>query len=98
MTTTETRTRYRQLETLRDRRARELRDGLRVLRDPAEGPVEVKDPEEQGLRQSERDLDVAVLRLKGQTCRDIEDALVYMRTGKFGGCEACGEPIPPARL
>jgi len=96
--TSEARTHYRALRELHDSRALELRDGLRILRDPAEGPIEVEDPEEHGLRQSERELDVAVLQLKAETCRRIEDALQRMRAGKFGRCESCGAPIPPARL
>ena len=96
--TSENRSRYRALRALHDRRAHELLDGLRVLRDPAEGPVQVKDPEELGLRQTERELDVAMLQLKAETCRNIEDALLQVRSGKFGRCESCSEPIPPARL
>jgi DnaK suppressor protein len=96
--TSEDRFRYRALRALRDSRAHEVRDGLRILRDPAEAPIEVNDPEEQGLRQTERDLDVAMLQLKAETCRHIEDALQQMRSGRFGRCESCAVPIPPARL
>jgi RNA polymerase-binding transcription factor len=96
--TSESRSRYQALRALHDSRANELRNGLRVLRDPEQGPIEVKDPEEQGLCQTERELDVAVLQLKAETCRSIEDALSQIRSGRFGRCESCGAPIPPARL
>jgi DnaK suppressor protein len=96
--TSESRTLYRALRALHDSRAHELRDGLRTLRDPAEGPIQVNDPEELGFRQTERELDVAMLQLKAETCRNIEDALQQMRAGRFGRCESCGAPIPPARL
>jgi|APFre7841882630_1041343.scaffolds.fasta_scaffold11151_2 RNA polymerase-binding transcription factor DksA len=32
------------------------------------------------------------------TLREVEDALTKLDDGTYGRCEACGGPIPPARL
>ena len=33
-----------------------------------------------------------------ETLQDIEDALAKFDAGTYGACEACGQPIPEARL
>jgi DnaK suppressor protein len=92
------RSRYAALEDLREAGARELRDSLRTLRDNVADLLEVKDTEERGLRETEQGLDLAVLQMKADTCRDIEGAIRRIQAGTFGRCEKCGAVIPPARL
>jgi DnaK suppressor protein len=89
---------YTALQNLREAGVRELRDSLRTLRDSVADLLEVKDAEERGLRETEQGLDLAVLQMKADTCRDIEGALKSIRAGTFGRCEKCGNVIPPARL
>jgi DnaK suppressor protein len=93
-----TRSQYTTLQNLRDAEARELRESLRTLRDGVADLLEVKDAEERGLRETEQGLDLAVLQMKADTCRDIEGALQRIQAGTFGQCEKCGSVIPPARL
>lgn len=88
---------YATLSSLREAGVRELRESLRTLRDGV-GDLQVHDVEERGVRETEQGLDLAVMQLKAETCRDIEGALRRIQAGTFGRCESCGETIPPARL
>ena len=89
---------YAVLQNLHDAGAREVRDSLRTLRDSITELQEVHDNEERGVRETEQGLDLAVLQMKADTCRDIEGALRRIQAGTFGRCEKCGDVIPPARL
>jgi DnaK suppressor protein len=89
---------YETLSHLREAGVRELRESLRTLREDVGELQEVKDIEERGLRETEQGLDLAVIQLKADTCRDIEGALRRVQDGTFGRCESCGTIIPPARL
>jgi DnaK suppressor protein len=89
---------YAALANMRETGVRELRESLRTLRDGVSELQEVKDVEERGLRETEQGLDLAVLQLKADTCRDIEGALRRLQEGTFGRCESCGNTIPAARL
>lgn len=42
--------------------------------------------------------DVALLESLDQTVRQIDAALLRLGTGAYGRCDACGGPIPVARL
>jgi DnaK suppressor protein len=90
--------RYAALRDLRAAGERELRDRLRTLRVGPADPVEVKDAEERGLRETEQELDLAVMQLKAETCRHIDGALRRLQAGTYGRCEGCSVAIPPARL
>jgi DnaK suppressor protein len=94
----ESHARYAALRGLKEARARELRNGLRTLRDGPSDPIEVKDFEERGLRETEQELDLALLQIRAETCRRIDGALRRLQTGAFGRCETCERAIPPARL
>jgi DnaK suppressor protein len=97
-TTVRSRGQYAALSHLRENGVRELRESLRTLRDGVTDLQEVKDLEERGVREAEQGLDLAVLQLKAETCRDIEGALRRIQAGTFGRCESCGGVIPAARL
>ena len=97
-TTVRNRGKYTTLSNLRENGVRELRESLRILRDGVADLQEVQDLEERGVREAEQGLDLAVLQLKAETCRDIEGALRRLQAGTFGRCESCGGTIPAARL
>jgi RNA polymerase-binding transcription factor len=89
-----------QLQDERDR----VRDQLARL-----GHGTAADPEAAGLDFDENFADSGqvtaergeVEALSGQlseTLQDIEDALAKFDAGTYGACEACGQPIPEARL
>jgi DnaK suppressor protein len=42
--------------------------------------------------------DLALLQSLDQTVRQIDAALVRLRTGQYGLCAACSDPIPVERL
>jgi DnaK suppressor protein len=95
---TRVRGQFATLSHLRENGVRELRESLRTLRDGVADLQEVKDLEERGVREAEQGLDLAVLQMKAETCRDIEGALRRLQAGTFGRCESCGGTIPAARL
>ncbi len=96
--TTRRRGPYATLSSLREAGVRELRESLRTLRDGVGDLQEVHDIEERGVRETEQGLDLAVIQMKAETCRDIEGALRRMQAGVFGRCASCGTDIPAVRL
>jgi RNA polymerase-binding transcription factor DksA len=89
---------YGTLKRLWEAGSLEVHRGIRVLLEGPADPVAVTAPEEVGPTNAERELDLAVLELKAERCRRIEDAMYRLEQGTFGCCEACGARIPPARL
>ena len=89
---------YATLASLREEGVREFRESLRTLRDGIGSFQDVHDAEERGVRESEQGLDLTVIQMKAETCRDIEGALRRMQAGTFGRCASCGTTIPAARL
>jgi RNA polymerase-binding transcription factor DksA len=89
---------YGTLKRLWEAGSLEVHRGIRVLLEGPPDPVEVTAPEELGPTNAERELDLAVLQLRAERCRRIEDAMHRLEHGTFGCCESCGARIPPARL
>ncbi len=53
---------------------------------------------DQVVQHLDSDLDAALLEQKNLDLRRIEHALARLSEGTYGTCEACGQPIPTARL
>jgi len=92
-----------ELAGLLQRRRTELQEATDRLRSgmstPAEaGWPEVRDSVEDGDARMMATLDVNSLRRQDAELREIDDALERMRTGDYGRCETCDEPVPFARL
>ena len=51
-----------------------------------------------GTDNYEQEFDLGLLEHQGETLREIDDALERISNKTFGICEACGKPIPKARL
>ena len=75
-------------------------EGLRAaLATPAEaGWPEVRDSVEDGDARMMATLDVTHLRRQEDELREVIQAQERMRTGEYGRCETCDEPIPFGRL
>jgi RNA polymerase-binding transcription factor len=94
-----TQDRYQVLKGLLEERRREIHDKLRSLREslPAE-LAEVKDAEEQSVDDFVRDVDFALMQMKSETLRRIDDAIQRLESGSYGVCASCGAEIAEARL
>jgi DnaK suppressor protein len=83
---------------LEDRRA-EIQNKLRSLREsmPAE-IAQVRDPEEQSVDDFVQDVDFALMQMKSETLRKIDEAIQRLEAGTYGTCAECDEEIAEARL
>jgi DnaK suppressor protein len=83
---------------LEDRR-REIHEKLRSLRDsiPAEAHG-VRDAEEQSVDDFVQEVDLALMQMKSETLKKIDQALLRLEEGTYGRCQECDAEIPPARL
>jgi len=90
---------YVVLKDLLEDRGREIQEELRSLREtlPAE-IVDVKDAEEQSLDDLMRELNFALMEMKSDTLRQIDEAIRRLESGTYGVCVECAEEIPEARL
>jgi len=83
---------------LEDRRL-EIQSKLRSLREtlPAEA-TEVKDAEEQSVDDFVQGVDFALMEMKSETLRKIDEAIHRLEHGSYGLCTECGVEIVEARL
>lgn len=93
------RERYLLLKGILEDRRREIHDKLRSLREsiPADAP-DVKDAEEQSVDDFVQEVDLALMQMKSETLKKIEEALQRLDAGTYGRCQECDAEIPSARL
>lgn len=87
------------LRTMLEDRRREVHEKLRSLREslPAEA-AEVRDIEEQSVDDFVQEVDFALMEMKSETLRQIDEALWRLEDGSYGHCAFCGVEIAEARL
>lgn len=93
------RERYLLLRAMLEDRRQEIHDKLRSLRESL--PVEAKDVrdiEEQSVDDFVREVDFALMEMKSETLRQIDEALQRLDHGSYGHCADCGAEIAEARL
>jgi DnaK suppressor protein len=93
------RERYLVLRAMLEDRRQEIHDKLRSLRESL--PVEAKDVrdiEEQSVDDFVREVDFALMEMKWETLRQIDEALRRLDHGSYGHCADCGAEIAEARL
>jgi len=91
--------RYVVLKALLEDRRRDIQEQLRSLREALLAEiVDVKDAEEQSLDDLLRELGFALMEMKSDTLRQIDEAIWRLQSGTYGVCVECGEEIPEARL
>ncbi|MBI2189867.1 MAG: TraR/DksA C4-type zinc finger protein [Acidobacteria bacterium] len=95
--------RYAELREILEERRREIvnamQDKIRDVR--AEGsraPQGVRDEAESSESEIQDDLEFALLQMKGETLRKIDEALERLENGTYGCCYECGEEIAERRL
>jgi len=93
------RERYLLLKGMLEDRRREIHEKLRSLREsmPAEAP-DVRDAEEQSVDDFVQEVDLALMQMKSETLKKIDQALLRLDEGGYGRCQECDVEIPPARL
>jgi DnaK suppressor protein len=98
-TTRGTRARHELLRSMLEDRRRDIQQKLRYLREalPAESG-DVRDTEEQSLDDFVQEVDFALMQMKSETLRRIDDALGRLEAGTYGQCSECEGEIAAARL
>jgi RNA polymerase-binding transcription factor len=93
------RDRYLLLKGILEDRRREIHEKLRSLREaiPAD-TTEVTDAEEQSVNDFVQDVDLALMQMKSETLKKIDQALMRLEEGTYGVCQECEKEIPPPRL
>ena len=91
--------RYETLRSMLEERRREIQDKLRSMREtlPAES-VEVRDAEEQSVNDFVQDIDFALMQMKAESLRKMDEALQRLEDGTYGTCRECGTEVASARL
>jgi DnaK suppressor protein len=81
-------------------RQRELQTVLqrRVRLAPAGRPVGTVDDTEQAEADVQEDIEVALIRMKGEALERVRAALVRLEAGDYGDCVDCGHEISEGRL
>ncbi len=94
------RERYEVLRAMLEDRRREIHDKLRSLREslPAEA-ADVRDVEEQSVDDFVQEVDFALMEMKSETLRQIDEAIRRLEAGaSYGHCVECSQAIAAARL
>jgi DnaK suppressor protein len=91
--------RYMLLRGILEDRRRDIHEKLRSLREsiPMETP-DVRDAEEQSVDDFVQEVDLALMQMKSETLKKIDQALVRLEEGTYGHCQECDTEIPSARL
>lgn len=91
--------RYQVLRQMLEDRRTEIQQKLRSLREtlPAEAAL-VRDTEEQSVDDFVQEVDFALMEMKSETLRRIDEAVQRLEEGRYGACAECGNEIPAARL
>jgi len=94
------RERYLLLKGMLEDRRREIHEKLRSLREaiPAAATHDVRDAEEQSVDEFVQEVDLALMQMKTDTLRKIDQAIQRLEQGKYGRCEECDQEIAAARL
>jgi DnaK suppressor protein len=91
--------RYAVLKAMLEDRRLEIQEKLRSLREslPAE-VAEVKDAEEQSVDDFIQEVDFALMQMKSETLKKIDEAIQRLETGSYGTCAECDGEVSEARL
>jgi DnaK suppressor protein len=93
------RERYLLLKGMLEDRRREIHEKLRSLRDsiPVDTP-DVRDAEEQSVDDFVQEVDLALMEMKSETLKKIDQAILRLEEGTYGRCQECDAEIAAPRL
>jgi DnaK suppressor protein len=95
----EERERYLLLKGILEDRRREIHEKLRSLREAIpSGKLEVRDAEEQSVDDFVQEVDLALMQMKSETLKKIDQALLRLEEGTYGRCQECDAEITAPRL
>ena len=95
----EGRARYLLLKGILEDRRREIHEKLRSLRESIPtGKLEVRDAEEQSVDDFVQEVDLALMQMKSETLKKIDQALLRLEEGTYGRCQECDAEIAAPRL
>jgi len=93
------RERYQVLRDMLEARRTEIQDKLRNLRETLPDQItNVRDAEEQSVHDFVQDVELALIEMKSETLRKMDDALRRLEEDTYGTCAECGIEITEARL
>jgi len=98
-TTSYDKERYLLLRSMLEERRQEVHDKLRSLREAV--PVdaaEVRDAEERSVDDFVTEVDFALMQMKSDTLKRIDQAMSRLEQGTYGRCEECDREISANRL
>jgi len=91
--------RYQALRAMLEERRQEIMEKLRSIREAVPATVaDVTDTEEQSVNDFVQDIDFALMQMKAESLRQIDEALFRLEAGTYGTCGECSHDIPAARL
>jgi RNA polymerase-binding transcription factor len=93
------RERYLLLKGMLEDRRREIHEKLRSLREsiPA-ASHDVRDAEEQSVDEFVQEVDLALMQMKSDTLKKIDQAIMRLEQGSYGRCQECDQEIAAPRL
>jgi len=91
--------RYVLLRSMLEERRREVHDKLRSLREtiPVDA-ADVRDAEERSVDDFVTEVDFALMQMKSETLKRIDQAMSRLDQGTYGRCEECNREISANRL
>jgi DnaK suppressor protein len=93
------RERYQVLKDMLETRRGEIQDKLRSLRETLPDELtNVRDTEEQSVHDFVQDVELALMEMKSETLKKIDEALQRLEEGTYGTCAECGNEVTEARL
>jgi DnaK suppressor protein len=93
------RERYLLLKGMLEDRRREIHEKLRSLREsiPSDAP-DVRDAEERSVDDFVQEVDLALMQMKSETLKKIDQAIIRLEEGSYGRCQECDGEIAAPRL
>jgi len=93
------RERYLLLRGILEDRRREIHERLRSLRESIPmDPPDVRDAEEQSVDDFVQEVDLALMQMKTETLKKIDQAILRLEDGTYGRCQECDVEILAPRL
>jgi DnaK suppressor protein len=97
---TDTSVRNAGLRQMLSERRRRAQDDVqsRIRHGRTDRPIDVRDDGELSDAELQGDIELALLQMRAETLKRIDEALARLDAGKYGSCYECDSEIPERRL
>ena len=97
---TDTSVRNAGLRQMLSERRRQAQDDVqsRIRHGRTDRPIDVRDDAELSDAELQGDIELALLQMRAETLKRIDEALARLDAGKYGSCYECDSEIPERRL